>query len=130
MIGGADAQSKSKNKRKKQWSVYLLCCRDGTLYCGMTNDVARRLQAHGRGAVKYTRGRLPVAIAHVEAAASRSDALKREAAWKRLSRTEKLRRITCAQRQNSLCAPDEEASGRARSRARRRLPQRPRSRQQ
>jgi putative endonuclease len=78
------------------WSVYLLRCADGTLYCGATNDVERRLAAHGRGRVKYTRGRLPVELAHVEPAADKSDALRREAAWKRLPRREKLRRIACA----------------------------------
>jgi putative endonuclease len=78
------------------WSVYLLRCSDGTLYCGATNDVDRRLAAHGRGRVKYTRGRLPVQLAHLESATDKSDALRREAAWKRLSRREKLRRIACA----------------------------------
>jgi putative endonuclease len=94
-------------KRDHGWSVYLLRCVDGTLYCGMTNDIGKRLVAHGRGEVKYTRGRLPVALAHVERAADRGDALRREAAWKRLSRAEKLRRITCASGRNSLCAQDE-----------------------
>ena len=69
------------------WSVYLLRCADGTLYCGATNDVDRRLLAHARGRVKYTRGRLPVEIAHLEPAADKSDALRREAAWKRLGPT-------------------------------------------
>src|SRR5437867_802366 len=48
------------------WSVYLLRCADGTLYTGATNDVERRLDAHARGEVKYTRGRLPVALAWIE----------------------------------------------------------------
>jgi putative endonuclease len=80
----------------KRWLVYLLRCVDDTLYCGVTNDLRRRLAAHGRGRVKYTRGRLPVAVAHHELAADRSDALRKEAAWKRLSRAEKLRRIASA----------------------------------
>jgi putative endonuclease len=75
------------------WVVYLLRCADGTLYCGMTNDLDRRLKAHARGDVKYTRGRLPVAPVHVEAAPDRSAALRREAAWKRLTRKQKLRRL-------------------------------------
>jgi putative endonuclease len=83
------------------WSVYLLRCVDGTLYCGATNDVTRRLAAHARGRVKYTRGRLPVELAHLEAAADRSDALRREAAWKRLPRAEKLRRL----RSPRACVP-------------------------
>jgi putative endonuclease len=76
-----------------RWQVYLLCCADGTLYCGVTNDLDRRLRAHHRGAVKYTRGRLPVQVVHAEPAADRSQAQRREAAWKRLPRAEKLRRI-------------------------------------
>src|SRR5262245_34752163 len=84
------------DRRAVAWGVYLLRCCDGTLYCGATNDVARRLAAHGRGRVKYTRGRLPVELAHVEVAVDKSDALRREAAWKRLPRREKLRRIACA----------------------------------
>jgi putative endonuclease len=75
------------------WLVYLLRCRDGSLYCGMTNDLKRRLAAHARGQVKYTRGRLPVEVAYEELAADRGQALRREAALKRLRRAEKLRLI-------------------------------------
>jgi putative endonuclease len=82
--------------RQPSWSVYLLRCADDTLYCGCTNDVERRLVAHARGRVKYTRGRLPVELAHVEAVADKSAALKREHEWKRLPRAEKLRRISAA----------------------------------
>jgi putative endonuclease len=103
----------------RSWSVYLLRCADDTLYCGATNDVPRRLAAHARGRVKYTRGRLPVELAHVEPAGDRSQALRREAHWKRLPRAEKLRRMsnaetrahapaTCAARANSLSAEDVE----------------------
>ena len=105
--------------QQRPWSVYLLRCADDTLYCGCTNDVARRLAAHARGRVKYTRGRLPVELAHVEDVADKSAALKREHAWKRLSRAEKLRRIskpdtrpsataTCTTRANSLSHRDVE----------------------
>jgi putative endonuclease len=86
------------------WSVYLLRCADGTLYCGCTNDVDRRLAAHARGRVKYTRGRLPVELAHVESAGDRSAALRSEAAWKRLPRAEKLRRMSKAERPVRLTA--------------------------
>lgn len=75
----------------EQWTVYILRCADDTLYTGCTNDVARRLGRHAAGQVKYTRGRLPVVLAHQEAADGRSAALRREAAIKRLSRKEKLR---------------------------------------
>ncbi len=77
--------------RRRGWSVYILRCADGTLYTGATNDLGRRIEAHaaGRGA-RYTRSRLPVALAWSEAARGRSGALRREAALKRLSRAEKL----------------------------------------
>lgn len=70
--------------------VYLLRCGDGSLYTGSTNDLAHRLAAHqsGKGA-KYTRSHLPVALAYWEMLPDRSAALRREAAIKRLSRTEK-----------------------------------------
>jgi putative endonuclease len=73
------------------WCVYLLRCRDGSLYAGATNDVAGRLARHaaGKGA-RYTRSRLPVVLVYRERAADRSTALRREAALKRLRRAEKL----------------------------------------
>jgi putative endonuclease len=80
--------------RQQPWKVYLLRCADDTLYCGCTNDVERRLAAHGRGRVKYTRGRLPVTLAYVEPAADKSAALRQEAAWKRLTRAQKLKRMS------------------------------------
>ncbi len=101
------------------WFVYLLRCRDGTLYCGITNDLVRRVAAHGRGRVKYTRGRLPVEIAHDEPAADKSAALRAEAAWKRLSRKKKLARIsavrpgTCLLGAPTVSDEDAEAAPRA-----------------
>lgn len=73
------------------WTVYILRCGDGSLYTGCTNNLPRRLEAHqsGKGA-KYTRSRLPVALAYREEAADRSAALRREAAVKRLDRGKKL----------------------------------------
>lgn len=72
------------------WCVYMLRCRDDTLYTGSTNDLTRRLAAHsaGRGA-KYTRSRLPVILAYTEPCADRSTALRREYALKQLTRAEK-----------------------------------------
>ncbi len=68
----------------------MLRCRDGSLYTGITNDVRRRLAAHcaGKGAA-YTRSRCPVRLVYRETARDRSSALRREAALKRLPRTEK-----------------------------------------
>ncbi len=73
------------------WAVYILRCADGSLYTGITNDLAARVAAHGSGrAARYTRGRRPVQLVYREAAASRSEASRREAAIKRLGRAEKL----------------------------------------
>ena len=74
-----------------EYTVYILRCGDGTLYTGCTNDLARRLRAHsaGKGA-KYTRARLPVELVYAESAPDKSRALRREAAIKALTRSEKL----------------------------------------
>lgn len=71
--------------------VYMVECRDGTLYTGWTTDLARRVAAHsaGRGA-KYTRSRAPVRLVYAEACAGKSAALRREAAIKKLTRAQKL----------------------------------------
>jgi len=72
------------------WVCYMLHCADGTLYTGITNDLAKRIAAHNAGeGAKYTRGRTPVVLAHVEHCADKSAALKREMIIKRLSRCEK-----------------------------------------
>jgi putative endonuclease len=73
-----------------------LRCGDGTLYTGVTNDLARRVEAHahGRGA-RYTRSRLPVVLAWSAPARGRGGALRREAAIKRLTRAEKLALVAC-----------------------------------
>lgn len=71
--------------------VYILRCRDGTLYTGSTNDVQRRLAVHQRGkGAKYTRSRLPVELVYWEELADKPAALRREAAIKGLTRREKL----------------------------------------
>lgn len=76
------------------WWVYILRCADGTLYTGSTNDVEKRLSAHNSGAgAKYTRARRPCAVVYREACAGRADALRREAAVKKLRRADKLRLI-------------------------------------
>ena len=72
------------------WYLYILRCRDDTLYTGITTDVEKRLEAHssGRGA-KYTRGRGPLTLVYQEECGTHSDALKRELAVKALTRSEK-----------------------------------------
>lgn len=73
------------------WHCYLLECADGTLYCGITNDLDKRLAAHNTGeGAKYTRGRTPVKLVYREHCADKSAALKREREIKALSRSMKL----------------------------------------
>lgn len=75
--------------------VYILECSDGTLYCGWTNNLQKRLEEHaaGKAGAKYTRGRRPVRLVYRERCPTRSDALKREREIKRLSRAGKLHLI-------------------------------------
>ena len=75
---------------ESNWYLYILRCGDGTLYTGITTDVEKRLETHrsGKGA-KYTRGRYPLELVYREDCGSHSDALKREAAIKKLSREQK-----------------------------------------
>jgi putative endonuclease len=71
--------------------VYLLVCRDGSLYAGAAVDLERRLGEHSAGrASRYTRSRLPVALAWSVEVESWSAALKEEARIKRLPRAGKL----------------------------------------
>ena len=72
------------------WYLYILRCGDGTLYTGITTDVEKRQEQHrtGKGA-KYTRGRGPLELVYQETCLDHSQALKREAAIKRMSRQKK-----------------------------------------
>lgn len=73
------------------WQLYVLYCRDGSLYCGITTDLERRLRAHraGRGA-RYTRGRGPLSLARVWQYPDESAARSAELRFKRLRRARKL----------------------------------------
>lgn len=79
----------------RTWWIYILRCRDGSLYTGATTEVARRLSQHqaGQGGA-YTAAHRPVRLAYMEAARDRSSALRREAALKRWPRARKLTLIT------------------------------------
>ena len=72
------------------WFLYVVECRDGSLYTGVTKDLERRLAEHNAGsASRYTRTRLPVALRYHERCADRTAALVRECAVKALSREAK-----------------------------------------
>ena len=75
----------------ERWFVYMVRCADDSLYTGIAKNVARRWQQHDTGtASRYTRSRLPVVLVYQERHASRSLALKREAAIKAMTRRQKL----------------------------------------
>jgi predicted GIY-YIG superfamily endonuclease len=73
------------------WCVYILKCRDDSLYTGITNNLENRMKAHadGRGA-RYTKGRGPFTVIYREDCPDRSTASKRESEIRKLSRGEKL----------------------------------------
>ena len=74
--------------------VYVLSCADDTLYTGYTTDVARRVAEHDAGeGAKYTRGRTPVELVHVESFETKSAAMSREYEIKQRSRAGKERLI-------------------------------------
>jgi len=74
--------------------VYIVKCSDDTLYTGWTRNIEIRIKAHNSGTgSKYTRSRLPVILMYCERLESKSDALKREAAIKKLTRKQKLKLI-------------------------------------
>ncbi len=76
---------------EKKWCVYILQCRDGTLYTGITNNICRRLRAHNAGhGAKYTRGRGPVTLCYQEVCEDHACALRREWEIKKLTREDKL----------------------------------------
>jgi len=82
--------STPRRPRTTRWLVYLVRCSDGSLYTGITNDLPKRLDAHAAGrASRYTRSRLPVTLAYTEPQPSKSTALRREHAVKRLTRKRK-----------------------------------------
>lgn len=74
--------------------IYILLCRDNTLYTGWTNDLEARINSHNAGTgAKYTRARLPVKLIYCERFNTKSEALKREIEIKKLNRTKKLELI-------------------------------------
>ena len=77
---------------QNNWLIYILKCVDGSLYCGITNNIEKRLKQHKGeiiGGAKYTRSHWPCKLVYKEKSASRSQALKREAIIKKMSKVEK-----------------------------------------
>ena len=72
------------------WYLYMLRCKDATIYTGITNDLDRRMEQHRIGkAAKYTRNRRPALLVHSERCNDKSDALRKEAAIKRMQKKKK-----------------------------------------
>ena len=70
--------------------VYILRCKDGSLYTGWTNDLKNRVDMHNKGmGAKYTRGRNPCTLVYFEVFELKNDALKREAKIKKLTKNKK-----------------------------------------
>ena len=75
--------------------TYILECADGTLYCGWTNNLEKRLKVHGEGkGAKYTRTRLPVTLVYYEEFETSREAQSREVKIKQLTRAQKLELIS------------------------------------
>lgn len=70
--------------------VYILRCNDGSLYTGWTNNLEKRFKAHSEGkGAKYTKGRGPLELVYYEEFEEKNDAMKREYAIKKMTKTQK-----------------------------------------
>jgi predicted GIY-YIG superfamily endonuclease len=79
-----------KRRGRKDWTVYILRCGDGSLYTGIAKDVRARIKQHSEGhGAAYTRTRLPVKLLYQQGGLTRSEALIREAQIKTLPRSKK-----------------------------------------
>ncbi len=80
----------------KKYYTYIILTEKNTFYCGYTDDVQKRFQAHleGKGA-KYTRANKPVRLVYQKEFDTKSDAMKEEARIKKLTHQEKLKLINC-----------------------------------
>lgn len=88
------ARDDAPKRADRQWWLYVLRCGDGSLYCGITTDVVRRLGMHEKGiGARYTRGRGPLVLLRVWSCEGMSAALKAEVAFKALSRKMKEERL-------------------------------------
>ena len=77
---------------QNNWLIYILKCGDGSLYCGITNNLEKRLKQHKgeiKGGAKYTRSHRPCKLVYKEKSASRSEASQRESVIKKMSKDEK-----------------------------------------
>ncbi len=81
---------------QNSWIIYILECCDKSLYCGITNNIERRLKQHSgelKGGAKYTISRRPCHLVYLEKSASRKEALIREIEIKKMSKDQKIELI-------------------------------------
>ena len=81
---------------QNSWIIYILECCDESLYCGITNDIERRLKQHSgelKGGAKYTLSRRPCNLVYLEKSANRKEALIREFEIKKMSKYQKRKLI-------------------------------------
>ena len=77
--------------QEKAWSIYIIKCKDGRLYTGISNDVEKRVRAHNRGkGCRFTKNRYPVRLVYQEECGTKSAAQKREIKIQRFTRSKKL----------------------------------------
>ena len=70
--------------------AYLVRCSDNSLYAGWTNNIEKRIKSHNVGTgAKYTKSRRPVTLAYLEEFDTKSEAMKREAALKKMTHKQK-----------------------------------------
>ena len=82
----------------KKWFVYIVRCHDGTLYCGSTNDVEKRIATHNKGkGAKYTQSRTPVVLLYTETYDSWVEAARREYVIKQMKKVEKEKLVASRQ---------------------------------
>ncbi len=77
---------------QNSWIIYILECCDESLYCGITNDIERRVKQHSgelKGGAKYTLSRRPCNLVYLEKSANRKEALIREFEIKQMSKSQK-----------------------------------------
>lgn len=97
MLAGLKKEKTSvrKGKTTDDWSLYILRCRDGSFYTGITNNLERRLKMHQDGkASRYTRTRGPVEMLYSETCGDRSSALIRECEVKEWPKKKKISLIS------------------------------------
>lgn len=90
-VSGLETLSKLAALKKEIWFVYIISCKDKTLYTGITNNIQKRLNDHGNGnGAKYTKNRGPFTLMYTEKCSGRIGASQREYQIKRMTRAQKL----------------------------------------